>query len=61
MFTPNCAVCGSKRSWFIKGQEVRGLLHNLTGIKVPIINALLKANLQCFTYSACRTFTKNKE
>ena len=45
MFTPNCAVCGSKRSWFIKGQEVRGLLHNLTGIKVPIINALLKANL----------------
>ena len=45
MFTPNRAVFGSKKSWFINAQEARGLLRNLTGIRVPIISALPKANL----------------
>ena len=35
MFLTNCVVCDSKKSRFIKQQEVRGLLSNL-GIKAPL-------------------------
>ena len=35
MFLTNCVVCDSKKSKFIKQQEVRGLLSNL-GIKAPL-------------------------
>ena len=39
-----CAVCGSKKSKFVKEQEVEGLLSNL-GIrtplsKIPLLNVL---------------------
>ena len=30
-----CAICGSKKSRFIKNQEAKGLLNNL-GIKIPL-------------------------
>ena len=30
-----CAICGSKKSRFIKNQEAKGLLSNL-GIKTPL-------------------------
>ena len=30
-----CAICGSKKSRFIKNQETKGLLSNL-GIKTPL-------------------------
>ena len=30
-----CAVCGSKKSRFIKNQEAKGLLSNL-GVKTPL-------------------------
>ena len=30
-----CAVCGIKKSRFVKGQEAKGLLSNL-GIKIPL-------------------------
>ena len=30
-----CAICGSKRSRFIKNQEAKGLLSNL-GVKTPL-------------------------
>ena len=30
-----CAICGSKKSRFIKNQEAKGLLNNL-GIKTPL-------------------------
>ena len=30
-----CAICGSKKSKFIKGQEAKGLLSNL-GIRTPL-------------------------
>ena len=40
-----CAICGSKKSKFLKGQEAKGLLSNL-GIrtplsKIPLLNVLL--------------------
>ena len=45
MVLSNCAICGSKKSRFIKNQEAKGLLSNL-GIKtllskVPILDDLL--------------------
>ena len=30
-----CAICGSKKSRFIKNQEVKGLLSNL-GVRTPL-------------------------
>ena len=46
MIQSNCAICNSKKSRFIKEQEVSGLLSNL-GIKtplnkVPLLNILFK-------------------
>ena len=35
MMLSKCAVCGSKKSKFIKEQQVKGLLTNL-GIKTPL-------------------------
>ena len=34
MILSKCAICGSKKSRFIKNQEAKGLLSNL-GIKTP--------------------------
>ena len=35
MVLSKCAICGSKKSRFIKNQEAKGLLSNL-GIKAPL-------------------------
>ena len=35
MVLSKCAICGSKKSKFIKKQEAKGLLSNL-GIKTPL-------------------------
>ena len=35
MLSSKCAVCGSKKSRFMKEQEAKGLLSNL-GIKTPL-------------------------
>ena len=35
MLLSKCAICGSKKSKFIKEQEAKGLLSNL-GIRVPL-------------------------
>ena len=35
MILSKCAICGSKKSRFIKNQEVKGLLSKL-GIKAPL-------------------------
>ena len=40
MIQSNCAVCGSKKSRFIKEQQAKGLLSNL-GIKIPLSKAPL--------------------
>ena len=40
----NCAICGSKKSNFIKEQKSRGLLSKFERIKVLILNDLPIAN-----------------
>ena len=35
MILPKCAICGSKKSRFIKNQEAKGLLSNL-GVRTPL-------------------------
>ena len=35
MILSKCAICGSKKSGFIKNQEVKGLLSKL-GVKTPL-------------------------
>ena len=40
MILSKCAICGSKKSRFIKNQEAKGLLTNL-GIKKPLSKVLL--------------------
>ena len=35
MLLSSCAICNSKKSKFIKNQEVKGLLSNL-GIRTPL-------------------------
>ena len=45
MLLSNCAICGGKKSRFIKNQEAKGLLSNL-GLrtpfsKVPILDDIL--------------------
>ena len=39
MLTSNCAVCGSKKSRFIKEQEGKGLISMID--KIPLLDALL--------------------
>ena len=45
MVLSKCAICGSKKSRFIKNKEAKGLLSNLgiktTLIKVPILGDIL--------------------
>ena len=45
MILSKCAICGSKKSRFIKNQEAKGLLSNLgvrtTLSKVPILGDIL--------------------
>ena len=38
MVLSKCAICGSKRSRFIKNQEAKGLLSNL-GVRTPLSKA----------------------
>ena len=35
MILSNCAICGSKKSRFIRNQESKGLLSNL-GLRMPL-------------------------
>ena len=35
MILSNCAICGSKKSGFIRNQESKGLLSNL-GLRTPL-------------------------
>ena len=39
MFMSKCAVCGNKKSKFVREQDAEGLLSNL-GIKIPLLSAL---------------------
>ena len=47
MIQPNSAICGSKKSRFIKEQQAKGILSNL-GIKTPLSKvALLNILFYC--------------
>ena len=39
-----CAICGSKKSIFIKNQEAKGLLSNL-GVRKPLSKVLLLGDI----------------
>ena len=38
MFLSKCSVCNSKKLKFLKEQEARGLLSNLTRVKIPVLS-----------------------
>ena len=44
MILSKCAICGSKKSRFIKNQEAKGLLSNL-GIKTPLSKVLILSDI----------------
>ena len=44
MILSKCAICGSKRSTFIKNQEAKGLLIKL-GIKTPLSTVSIRGNI----------------
>ena len=44
MILSKCAMCGSKKSRFIKKQEARGILNSL-GLKTPLNKIPLLADL----------------
>ena len=44
MMLSKCATCGSKKSKFIKGQQVKGLLSNL-GIRTPLSKITLLGDI----------------
>ena len=44
MLSSNCAVCGNKKSRFMKRQEAKGLFSNL-GIKMPLSKIPLLGDL----------------
>ena len=44
MIFSKCAICGSKKSRFIKNQEAKGLLNNL-GIKTPLSKVVISSDI----------------
>ena len=40
MLLSKCLVCNSKKQKFLKEKEARGLLNNLTRVKIPVVNDL---------------------
>ena len=44
IFFSKCAICGSKKSRFIKNQEAKGLLSNL-GINTPLSKVPILGNI----------------
>ena len=44
MILSKCAICGSKKSIFIKNQEAKGLLSNL-GLKTPLSKVPVLGNI----------------
>ena len=44
MVLSKCAICGSKKSRFIKNQEAKGLLSNL-GIRTPLSKVPMLGNI----------------
>ena len=57
MVLSKCAICGSKKSRFVKNQEAKGLLNNLgvrTSLsKVPILGDILFQMYTCLKDTSC--------
>ena len=57
MILSKCAICGSKKSRFIKNKEAKGLLSNL-GVRLPLSKVPILRwyfALKCkFIWSACK-------
>ena len=49
MIWSKCAICGDKRSRFIKNQEAKRLLSNL-GLKTPLIKVPILGNILLWRY-----------
>ena len=47
MILSKCAICGGKKSKFIKKQEAKGVLSNL-GIRTPL------RGISCFSYNCIK-------
>ena len=50
MFLSKCSVCNSKKLKFLKEKETRGLLKNLTRVKIPILSDLPILNTLFWNY-----------
>ena len=67
MFLPNCAICGKKKSNFIKNKEISNGLFKMNKIinKFLLTGDKFMQELHLkqsgFTFSACRSFTKLRE
>ena len=67
MFLPNCAVCGKKKSNFIKNKEISNGLFKMNKIinKFLLTGDKFMQELHLkqsgFTFSACPSFTKLRE
>ena len=44
MILSKCAICGSKKSRFLKNQEAKGLLSNV-GLRTPLSKVLLLGDI----------------
>ena len=49
MILSKCAICGSKKSRFIKNQEAKGLLSNL-GLRTPLSKVPVLGNILIWSY-----------
>ena len=45
MVLSKCSACNSKKSKFLREQEARGLLRNLTGVKISLLSDLPITNV----------------
>ena len=65
MVLSKCAICGSKKSRFIKNQEAKGLLSNLAFkkplSKVPILSDILFEMCTCLKDTSCKQRIKMNE
>ena len=49
MILSKCAICGSKKSRFIKNQEAKGLLSNL-GVRTPLSKVPILGDISFWRY-----------
>ena len=46
MLSSKCTICDSKKLWFIKKQEAKGILSSLS-LKAPLSKVLLLGDILC--------------